>query len=192
MAPRAQSPTARGLSLIELMIAMAIISIGLLAMWHLHMVGISSNAAGRRHTVATALAGELVTGLERLPYGDPLIDVTHTGPPPAPAGAVFGNLVDGSGSVIAGAREWSDATPVPGVRLASQMRENAEGYERRWTVWGIVSPTAPAGAVPGVKLIAVSVVWRDPPFRRLREVVLYTQLYNPGALFSGLAGEMGQ
>jgi hypothetical protein len=98
--------------------------------------------------------------------------------------------VDGSGAVRTGAREWSDSTPVPGVRLDSQMRERSEGagYERRWTVWSLLSPQAGAAATtPGVKLIAVSVVWRDPPFSRPREVVLYSQVVNPGALLAGLA-----
>lgn len=185
MPQRAQRLPARGVSLVELMIAMAVLAVGLLAMWHLHVIGISSNAAGRRHTVATALAGELLAGLERLPYGDPHLDETFTGKPPVPAGAAFGNLVDGSGALLAGAHEWSDANPVPGVRLTTELRDGME-YERRWTVWGLLAPGAAAGAVPGVKVVAVSVVWRDPPFARPREVVQYTQLYNPGALFSSL------
>ena len=174
------------MSLIELMIAMAIISIGLLAMWHLHVVGISSNAAGRRHTVATAVAGELVAGLERLPFGDPLLADTYTGQPPVPSTALFGALVNGSGAVLSGAHEWSEGAAIPGVRLTSEMREAFDGYQRRWTVWGLVSPSAAPGAPAGVKLVAVSVVWRDPPFQRLREVVRYTQIVNPGAFLSGL------
>jgi hypothetical protein len=175
------------------MIAMVVLAVGLLAMWNLHMVGLTSTAAGRRHTVATALARELVSGLERLAFTDAFLADTHTGQggtAAPPSGALFGGLVDGAGTIRTGAHEWSDATPVPGVRLDAEMREQAEGagYERRWTVWGLVSPQAgAAGTTPGVKVVAVSVVWRDPPFARPREVVLYTQVPNPGALVSGLA-----
>jgi prepilin-type N-terminal cleavage/methylation domain-containing protein len=191
---RRPPPNPRGVSLIELMIAMAVIAVGLLAMWNLHVVGLTSTAAGRRHTVATALARELVSGLERLAFNDPLLDPHYTGagtPSGPPSSALFGSLVDGSGSIRTGAREWSDSTPVPGVRLDTQMqREKAESaaYERRWTVWSLLSSQPGAAATtPGVKLIAVSVVWRDPPFSRPREVVLYSQVVNPGALLAGLA-----
>lgn len=198
--PVPRSP--HGSSLIEVMIAMAVMAVGLLAMWNLHMVGITSTAAGRRHTIATALAQELLSGLERLAFTDPHLSENHTGQGTAagpPATALFGSLVTGAGSVRGGAHEWSDANPVAGVRLDSQMREKAEGsarlvnsallaYERRWTVWGLVSPQAgAAGTTPGVKLIAVSVVWRDPPFARPREVVLYSQIPNAGSIVAGLA-----
>lgn len=182
----------RGASLIELMIAMAVIAVGLLAMWNLHMVGLTSTAAGRRHTVAVALAQELVSGLERLAFTDPLLAAQYTGPGNAsgpPSGAVFGPLVQGDGSIKSGARPWSDSTAVPGVRLDTQMREKSEGvgYDRAWTVWDMLAPGAPVGAAVGTKVIAVSVIWRDPPFARPREVVLYTQVSNPGSIITGMA-----
>lgn len=183
-----RSGTPRGSTLIELMIAMAVIAVGLLAMWHLHVVGITSNAAGRRHTVATALAGELVTGLERLAFNDPALAAHYTGAGTIsgpPSSALFGALVQGDGTIRTGARDWSDATPIPGARLESELQE--PGYERRWTVWDMTSPSAPAGTAAGVKVIAVSVIWRDPPFARPREVVLYSQVHNPGSLLAGLA-----
>ncbi len=188
----------RGSSLIELMIAMAVMAVGLLAMWHLHVLGITSNAAGRRHTVATAVARELVTGLERLAFSDTTFlsascygQGSMSGTSGLP-GCVFGPLVDGSGAVQTGANVhvWNDSgQAVPGVRLDSQMREQAGGtvYERRWTVWDLVSPQpGAAGSTAGVKLIAVSVIWRDPPFTRPREVVLYAQVANAASIVSGL------
>ncbi len=192
---RRPRPRPRGSTLIELMIAMAVLAVGLLAMWRLHVVGLTSNAAGRRNTVATAIARELVSGLERLAFKDALLDQTCKGQPtasglPASDCVVFGPLVQGDGTIKAGARVWDDSTmKVPGVRLDSQMREKAESanYERRWTVWEMVSPqTGAAGTAAGVKLIAVSVTWRDPPFDRPREVVLYSQVANAASIVSGL------
>ncbi len=194
----ARSPRpARGSTLIELMIAMAVLAVGLLAMWNLHMVGLTSTAAGRRHTVGMAIARELVSGLERLPFNDPLLEPectsagTTSGPP---SGAPFGPLVQGDGTIRTDLRPehvWSDAsTVVPGVRKESEMREAQDvnaGYKRRWTVWAVTSPNAPAGTEPGAKLIAVSVTWRDPPFARPREVVLYSQVVNAGSMVAGLA-----
>ena len=193
---RTPRPPARGVSLLETMIAMAVLTFGLLAMWNLHMYGIGSTAAGRRHTVAVALASELVQGIERLQFSDPLItadgvDYVGPGTPSGPpSNVVFGPLVDGNGVIKTTPHVWSDSTPVPGVRLDSQLREKAEAgakYQRRWTVWGMTSPSAPAGSAVGVKVIAVSVTWNDPPFARPREVVLYTQVTHPGAIVNGLA-----
>jgi hypothetical protein len=177
------------------MIAMAVIAVGLLAMWNLHMVGLTSTAAGRRHTVAMALARELVSGLERLPFNDPLLDPDYaaSGTADGPAsGAPFGSLVRGDGTIRTDIKhEWTDgSTIVPGVRNESETRERLDalaGYKRRWTVWAMTSPSAPAGTAAGVKLIAVSVTWRDPPFARQREVVLYSQVVNAGSLVAGLA-----
>ena len=181
-----------GSTLIEVMIAMAVLAVGLLAMWQLHVVGITSTAAARRHTIATALAQELVSGLERLPFSDALLSQNVTGSS-VPSGGVFGLLVDGSGALTGGAHDI-DTEPVPGVRTTAEMRESAEvsaGYTRRWTVWEYCTPAAvAAGSRCGVKIIAVSVVWRDPPFPRSREVVLYTQVYDPAAFTAALAAGM--
>lgn len=178
----ARLPPPRGVALIEVMVAMGILAFGLLAMWHMHVFGLSSTAAGRRHTVAMTLARELVEGLERLPFADPLLAETGAAGPLAPA--PFGYLVAPGGALSSGAREWDDESPVPGVRPSS-MREQGEGagYARRWTVWGY----GPAGGgAAAVKIVAVSVSWNDPPFPRPREVVLYTQVQNTGAIFQNL------
>jgi prepilin-type N-terminal cleavage/methylation domain-containing protein len=174
------------MTLIELMIAMAILSLGLLAMWQLHVVGITSNAAARRRTQAMAIASELAAGLERLAFTDPLLDpMGSAGPtPPTP----FGQLVDPSGAILSGATVWSDSTRVPGVRLTTQVREMSDpnaNFQRRWTVWSVAQS---AGALVGSKIVAVSVTWNDPPFARPREVVQYTFIANPAIIGLALGG----
>ena len=47
MTPR-RRPAPRGTTIIELMIAMLILTVGLIGMWRMHIVGITSTAAGRR------------------------------------------------------------------------------------------------------------------------------------------------
>ena len=175
----------RGMSILEVMIALTILAVGLLAIAHLHALGLASNAAGRRHTNATALAGELVTGLERLGFTDPLL--LENGPAAATPPALFGPLVDGSGVIASGAHVWDDGNPVAGVRPTTQLRESAEGgatYERRWTVWAVQLPTGLVGS----KIIAVSVTWNDPPFQRPREVVQYGFVSNQMVLGGALGG----
>jgi hypothetical protein len=182
---RCPSPQ-RGATLIELMLAMGILAFGLLAMWHMHMFGITSTAAGRRHTVAAGIARELLSGIEQLPFAHPLVaDTGATGPVPP---ATFGRLVDAYGNLAAGAREWDEGNPIPGVRLdATPEIAEARGYRRRWTVWGLSQ--TPGGA-SGVKVIGASVTWEDPPYSRRREVVEYTFLANPAMIFQNLAANL--
>jgi hypothetical protein len=168
------------------MVAMTILMVGLLGMMHFQILGISANGAARMHTLATELAQEMVSGIERLPFGDPLLAATGSSGPGAPT--PFGRLLVPPGrEVTAGAHEWNDATPIPGVRPAggTGFVTGPEGwrYERRWSVWGY-SPSA--GGLPTVKLVAVSVVYREPLNQLGREVVLYTQLFDPAALITNI------
>jgi prepilin-type N-terminal cleavage/methylation domain-containing protein len=171
----------RGFTLLEVMIALTILLVGLLGMMRLQIIGISSNNGGRLQTVGTELAQELVTGLERLPFGDPLLAVTGTAGPAAPT--PFGRLVAGA-EIAEGGLTWADGSAVPGVRLDTEL---PPGFTRRWTVWGY-SPSS--GALPAVKVVAVSVTWREPALALPREVVLYTQLVDPGAIVSNLAANL--
>jgi len=167
-------PPARGVTLLEVMIAMAILTVGLLGMMHFQIVGITGNNGGRMHTIAAQLAQELVSGVERLQFGDPLVAPTGSSGPTAPT--PFGPVLDVDGEVTAGAHEWSDASPMPGVRLSTEIPPE---FERRWTVWAY-SPTP--GALPAAKLVAVSVIYQEPSIRYRREIVLYTQLSDVGTV----------
>lgn len=176
-------PRARGVTLIEMMIAMAILSVGLLSMWKMHILGITSTAAARRHTSAASIAGELAAGLERLPYDDALLSAA---PASAAAPTPFGRLVDGGGNIATGSNVhvWSDSSAVPGVRLDTQVREMLDptaAVTRRWTVWTVLS-----GTQESAKLVAASVTWMDPPFTRPREVVQYTFVPNPSVVRASL------
>jgi prepilin-type N-terminal cleavage/methylation domain-containing protein len=183
----------RGVTLLELIIAMAVLSFGLLAMSRLHVVGLTSNAAARRNTSGVAIAQELAAGLERLGFNDALLSdpSTPTGTPPTD----FGPLVQSDGTISSGPRvhTWSDATPVPGVRSNAQLRERSEpgtNLERRWLVWTVQAVDGASGVpVSAAKLVAVSVTWNDPAFSRAREVLLYTQVANKDILREGTANK---
>jgi prepilin-type N-terminal cleavage/methylation domain-containing protein len=172
-----------GFSLLEVMIALAVLTVGLLGMMHLQIIGIVSNNTGRKHTVATELADELISGIERLPFGDPLLLATGSTGPTAPT--PFGRLVTGNtlSASASAARVWSDSTPVPGVRKTTEIGPEQAEYDRRWTVWGY-APSA--GAIPIVKLVAVSVVYKERGMNIPREVVLYTQLNEPSSLTANI------
>jgi len=170
-----------GFSLLEVMIALAVLTVGLLGMMHLQIIGIVSNDTGRKHTVATELADELVSGLERLPFGHPLLSPSGSTGPTAPT--PFGRLVAGNTLTATGFRAWSDTDPVPGVRTTTEIGPDHSQYDRRWTVWGY-APSA--GASPIVKLVAVSVVYKERGMNIPGEVVLYTQLNEPSSLSANI------
>lgn len=171
----------RGFTLLEVMIALSVLLVGLLGMMQLQIIGISSNNGGRLHAVASGVAEELVSGIERLSFSDPRVSMNGTsGPtPPTP----FGRLVTGP-SIASGGHTWADSDPIPGVRLDTEL---PPGFTRRWTVWGY---NVAASGTPAVKLIAVSVTWREPALAMPREVVLYTQLVDTGALVSNLPSNL--
>lgn len=169
-----------GFSLLEVMVALTILLIGLVGMMQLQIFGIGANAGGRKHTIATELAQELGAGMERLAFNDPVLTPTGGTGPTIPAG--FGRLVTGNTLQASVARAWSDASPIAGVRTAAEA--GGEQFERRWTVWGY-SPGV--GASPAVKIVAISVVYREAGLQVPREVLLYAQIHDPAALAANLA-----
>jgi prepilin-type N-terminal cleavage/methylation domain-containing protein len=172
----------QGFTLLEVMIALSVLLIGLAGMMRLQIFGITANGGGRMQTHAEAIARELAGGLERLQFGDTLLaDTGSTSDvPPSP----FGALVDAGGALRSGAHEWDDGTPVPGVRLDDDLPGEPGTYQRRWTVWGYAETP---GGVPAVRIVAVSVAYREPSMPRLREIVVYTQVRNPVTLVSSMA-----
>ncbi len=191
MAPprRRRAASSSGFSLLEVMIGLAILLVGLLPLIRLQVWGMRSNAGARAHTVAVHLAEEVVAGIGGLAFADPLLNATETTGPTAPS--TFTWIVSGLGAIVdGGATPWSDATPIPGVRsdaaIAAEYGQDDAGgplFHRRWRVYGY-SPAA--GGAPTVKVIAVSVEWKEPAFWRSREVVLYTESHNASAILTGL------
>lgn len=166
-----------GATLLEAMIAIAILTVGMLGLMQLQIMGIYSNQGARANTTAAQLGRELLSGLEALPTDSGLLSATTE----------FGPLLKADGSALA-AREYTDTTPVAGVRTnASLERDPEDGtvsiYRRRWTVLNY----GPPGAEASVRRLAVSVIWRERGLSRPRELVLYGQRSNPGAVLSSAA-----
>lgn len=174
----------RGLTLIESMISLGILTIGMLGLMHLQVFGITSNQGGRARTQAAQLARELAAALERLDPLDPLLNPNLTAPEPAagtkgPAG--FGGVLGGATS---GFTAWSDglSAQMASVTPDSSLERDPENssvpvFARRWSVWQIQT----ANTTSAVRVVAVSVVYRERTMPQRREVVLYTQVTNPGA-----------
>jgi hypothetical protein len=170
---------ARGYTLLETIIAMTVLTAGMLGMIQLQIFGLASDEAARARTLASKAASDLAAGLQRLPFADPAVAPHVVG---AAAPALFGALLDGSGSLTSGTyRTWTDGT-VPGVRTDVELAAGPEAQyrlERRWVVWEYV----PVGGTPGtVRIISVSVIYHEPGRPHPKEIVLYTEKHDPGPL----------
>ena len=69
--------TARGFTLIEVLIVITIFSIGILAVAAMQMTSTKGNASARRMTEASALAEKQIENLMLLPYDHADLDPTH-------------------------------------------------------------------------------------------------------------------
>ncbi len=72
--------TAKGFTLIEVLVAMTVFSVALLGLEEMHLTAIQVNSIASRLTQATTLAQDRVERLLAMPYSDPLLaDTTATG-----------------------------------------------------------------------------------------------------------------
>jgi type II secretory pathway pseudopilin PulG len=180
---------ARGSSLLEAMIALAILLVGLLGMMRLQFYGMSATQGARAQTVATQLATELAAGLERLSADDLRLTgssgATDSTPP-----ATFGYILGAGGSVPttgANLHTYQDSNPIPGVRLDATLERDPEDstkpiYQRSWTVWDAGTTTGGAAS----KVIAVSVIYRERTLSQRREIVVYAHSAVTGSFMANL------
>ena len=181
------SRATRGFTLIEVMVAMAVLLVGMLGLMRLQILGLTWNESARAHSRATELALELRSAMEQVPWGDGHLAVTGTWGSTAPA--PYGSLLLGpDGSVAPGATAWNDASPILGVTPDASLERDSLNpaqprFQRRWTVWGY---TNMASTNSGALIVANSVIWRDRGSMQAREVVVYTMRANPAAVLSSI------
>lgn len=193
MPPRQRrDPRPRGLTLIEVTVALAILLVGLLGMLKLQLMAMGANHAARVQTQASQVARELVAGLERLPVTSGLLDATGSG---ATAPPNFGPLQFGPAARVSAAHAYDDASPVPGTRTNAQLAAQGDvQYDRRWTVWDYQPAGVQASGVgngAAAKIVAVSVRYTfhqgGPGGPGSGEVVQYLTRGSPGMFLGDVA-----
>ncbi len=168
----------RGFTLLETVLAMAILLIGATGMVGLHMQGLRMEGDARRITRATAIAQDLMDQISTWPWadprlgtatavettmldtlGDPTFAFEHSTTPTA-------SFSDAGGALTQGSTTWN------GIPLSDTQ---AQGYERYWNV--AYADDSNANGVPDAARIAVIV--RYPAGVGYRRVVLLGSKLNP-------------
>jgi Tfp pilus assembly protein PilV len=163
----------RGMSLVEVMIAVALLIIAATGVAKMTGQGLKLNADARRITRATAIAEDLLGQIQTWDYDDPRLDNTTS--------ANDADYGDGSQSFEAASGFTADHAEADltlngldwnGLPVASL---TAGGYQRFWNV-AEVDDTNSNGKPDG-RRIAVIVRW--PHGAGFRRLVLYTAKVNP-------------
>ena len=84
----------RGFTLIEVLMAMAIFSIGIMAVGTLQVTSINSNARARMHTEGYTWVVDRIEGLATLPYNDDDLTAGNHGPVAEGTYAISWNVQD--------------------------------------------------------------------------------------------------
>jgi Tfp pilus assembly protein PilV len=183
---------ARGLTLIEVAVSLAVLLVGILGVMRLQVLGLTADQGARANDQAQALARELAAALSRLdPTQDALLapNVTSSAPP-----SDFGNPLDSSGNLqTTNWRDWDDnyltstttgfpSLKVVGVRPDTSLpRDPTDSsqplYRRRWSVWQLETSNQQSG----VRLLALSVVYRERALPNYSVLTRYLQVPNLGA-----------
>ncbi len=165
-----------GFTLVEVMIALAVILITATGAMGIYKMGIKVNADSRRLTRATAIAQDLVDNIALWPYDDARLKDGNLGNDNDVGDATF-SAQNASFTADHAEADLGTYLGLPSAAL------QPGGYERYWNVAEIDDSDGNAKA--DAKRIAVIVRWPDGPgSSSFRRVVLLTTKANPD--------EMGQ
>jgi len=158
----------RGVTLIEVMFALAILLVAASGMVGIHNQGVQMMADARQMTRATHLANDLVEQIDSWGYTDARLNDSN-----ASNNADIGDMQHAA-QALTYAAEYDEtrlgAGPWYGVPTASL----PSGYERYWNV---ADTDLDGNGTPDVKIISVVVRW--PHGNGFRRVVLITSKLNP-------------
>jgi Tfp pilus assembly protein PilV len=173
---RSRRHAANGMGLIELVIAMSVLTVGMLGSMIMIITGMESNSRNKRDNAATILDQELLETFAAL-YNYPKTgSVTITdcalstsnahnanlaqGAYPTGAGATLLTSSTASGGTMVGDIDWTQATPTLATSTVTgyaMMYQTCTGdiYEVRWNIMDANTST-PTGTVSRVSVLTVS------------------------------------
>jgi prepilin-type N-terminal cleavage/methylation domain-containing protein len=198
--PAHQERARRGFTLIEALIALAVMAIGLLGLASLQVVGVRANHFGRKMALASALVRDLADTVQRWDYGDarlaaprPIVtsttDTTITSRwdmGRATTASYTADYAEQAGDANATNQGQLTAVNYDGLlatRIDPDYADAATvpvGVKRYWNVFTV--DVSGSGASQG-KLVQIIVRWREPGLG-MRQIAGSTFRPNPAA--SGL------
>jgi len=107
----------RGFTLLEILLAISILAIALLAMAHMQITAIHTNAFANRMTTATTLAYDKMEQLKQLPYND--ANLSDDGDTTDLADTANPDYLDDPGGGYTRVWNIADNTPVAGAKTVA-------------------------------------------------------------------------
>ncbi|HYX92346.1 MAG TPA: hypothetical protein VE782_12350 [Myxococcaceae bacterium] len=173
---------ARGTSLVEMMVATAILCIGILGVLQMSVLASQQNAYASRLSAASVAARDLVDAVVRLPYAHPALEI--------PAGeqtATFTIFDAQQGTYIT---EWQNAAPLlsaaPAILKADYHSSSAVGIQKVW--WTLDREVDEQGHELA-KHIQIHIEVGIPGYQS-RTLSFWTVKYNPEQLVGGTASNV--
>jgi len=184
-------PPSRGFTLVEALVASAILMIALAALLPLQVMGARMNRFSERTLDATLLATDLSENITRWTYTDPRLSPLLTVSSPSDS-AVAGRWDMGTSAQATQTAEFSDSpTHDPNAGTYAALGTTYQGlpsdidgdgtpdFTRYWNVYAV---DATGSGTPSGKLVQIIVRWNEPQVG-WHQVVVTTFKRNPGNLF---------
>ncbi len=173
---------ARGFSLIEVVMAMAVLTIGIMGLSELQVIGVKGRDFARNITTASLLAHDLSANMDGWTYTDsrlnPLATVTSTTDPTVTAHWDMGRLVTVTTKAEFGeVANDTNATTSGALGTGYTGIASPSGFYRYWNVFAL---SLSGGTT--AKLVQIIVRWNEPGFG-MRQVAFSTVLTNPQGLY---------
>jgi type II secretory pathway pseudopilin PulG len=180
----------RGTSILEAMIAMAIVLVGLLGFAGLQIVTSRANQFNKRMSQATAVAMDLAENVKRWPYTDPRLETV----------AAVTSLEDesiedswdlGRSADLETKQHFSDKVSDPNASSSGALETGYQGvstdadgdgkadFTRYWNVYAL---DVGSSGTPNGKLVQIIVRWKEPGFG-FRQVTTVAFKPNPQSIF---------
>ena len=134
-----------GFTLLEMMITLAVVSVGMLAMVVMQIQAMRDGSRGRHRTGAAMIARDEIERIQNTPFSDTALDV-------------MGPLVWATPPWLDNA---ADVTLAPGEIPVQVTQPGGDVRELVYTVWYLVGPDDPASPNPDLRRVDLEVLWNE-------------------------------
>ncbi|HLK05108.1 MAG TPA: prepilin-type N-terminal cleavage/methylation domain-containing protein [Candidatus Acidoferrum sp.] len=164
----------RGFTLLETLGAIAILSIGLLAMAGLMSKTTVSSSQSRYMSAASILATQKLEELNRYPISDPVIAVSGSS-----AGSITGDVSSGSLNYFDNVQISAVGGTITETTEDDQGNYTTITQSPDGTITSATSTTAPAPLAETLRYHRRWVIEKDVPVTGVRRITVFVQLTNP-------------